>query len=67
MAGLDTGGEEYDVPEICVVGNPTTWKLDLPPNHGKSANFLQLSSCRNYTGCRTLGKHYCNLKDPGIL
>ena len=27
MAGLDTGGEEYDVPEICVVGNPTTWKL----------------------------------------
>ena len=44
MAGLDTGGEEYDVPEICVVGNPTTWKLDLPPNHGKSTNFNYLAA-----------------------
>ena len=41
MAGLDTGGEEFDVPEICVVGNPTTWKLDLPPNHGKFTIFFQ--------------------------
>ena len=41
MAGLDTGGEQFDVPEICVVGNPTTWKLDLPPNHGKLIIFFQ--------------------------
>ena len=66
MAGLDTGGEEYDVPEICVVGNPT-WKLDLPPNHGKSAHFFQLSSCRSHTGYKILEEHYCSLKDPGIL
>ena len=67
MAGMDTGGEEYDVPEICVVGNPTTWKLDLPPNHGKSVHFFQLSSCRSHTGYKTLEENCCSLKDPGIL
>ena len=67
MAGLDTGGEEFDVPEICVVGNPTTWKLDLPPNHGKFIIFFQLSSCRCQTWSRTLGDIIYNPKDPGIL
>ena len=26
--------EELEAPEICVVGNETTWKMDLPENHG---------------------------------
>ena len=26
--------EELEAPEICVVGNETTWRMDLPDNHG---------------------------------
>ena len=26
--------EELQPPEICVVGNETTWRMDLPENHG---------------------------------
>ena len=26
--------EDFQPPEICVVGNETTWRMDLPENHG---------------------------------
>ena len=26
--------EELQPPKICVVGNETTWRMDLPENHG---------------------------------
>ena len=26
--------EELQPPETCVVGNETTWRMDLPENHG---------------------------------
>ena len=26
--------EDFQPPEICVVGNETTWRMDLPDNHG---------------------------------
>ena len=34
MAAANVPEEDLDVPEITVVGNPTTWKMDLPENHG---------------------------------
>ena len=27
-------GEDFQPPEICVVGNQTTWRMDMPENHG---------------------------------
>ena len=61
--------KKFDVPEICVVGNPTTWKLDLPPNHG---NFIIFFSF-NYpaAGVKHGAEHweilFTSPKDPGIL
>ena len=34
MASAELQDEELKVPEVTVVGNPTTWKMDLPENHG---------------------------------
>ena len=34
MASAELQDEELEVPEVTVVGNPTTWIMDLPDNHG---------------------------------
>ena len=31
--------EDFQPPEICVVGNETTWRMDLPENHGQCFQF----------------------------